>query len=843
MAHSAKDEKAPAAGAPGKVKEDLSRMEGAYGAQLIGKLKKMHVLIVGLRGLGIETAKNLILAGPHTVVVHDDNKCQIEDLGANFYLTEDDCKKYPDIKDEKTKKVITKGRDVLTRAQASLRQLVTLNPNVNVTAHSGPITNDYLKEFNVVVYTDHTALKDLLQANAFCRAHGIKFIAAHITGLTASVFVDFGNAHRCFDADGALELDIIVDNITNGKNGVVTIDGERHLLHDGELVKIEGVHGMAPIDEKAAAKAKAERKADEHHNPDKQQFVKVTDTIYNITDTFEIKCIKGKDKNGRDAEVPNKFLIGDTTQLKPYENGGTGSQVKLHRIFNHRSMHDNVLSPRLSGGYQEFLKPYSQSTLHLAQLAIWQFRQLRGELPKLHDEKDAAEVVRLAQAFNAVNQSPAFFMSDNHIIEVPDLKADVVRKIALFSRTETSAFSALFGGIVAQEIVKQTGKYTPIGQWMHFDALEMMPDPEDGKTPYPVPADAKPIGSRYDHQISLFGKAFQDKVGKQRVFLVGCGALGCEYMKAIAMTGLGLDVKNGGEVHITDMDRIELSNLSRQFLFRRKHVGKAKSVSAKEAGSEMNPAVFDATRVHEVRVGPDTENVFDDHFWKKMDLVINALDNMIARQYTDGQCVLHNRPLFESGTLGTQANTVTVLPGKTPSYSEGPQPGEGKGIAKCTLQNFPALPLHCIEWAREMFDENFVDGAQKALDFIENPQVWLNKNSESDEALEGLRTVKKWLELIPGASLERCVKLAYDDFNRRFRDKITDLVTAFPKDARNIDSNTKADMGPFWHGHKRFPRSSSSVRSTRTTKSLRPPKPSTTTTSIRRRVCMPSSSA
>jgi hypothetical protein len=39
------------------------------GAKMIGKLKQMHVLIVGLRGLGIEVAKNLILAGPHTVMV------------------------------------------------------------------------------------------------------------------------------------------------------------------------------------------------------------------------------------------------------------------------------------------------------------------------------------------------------------------------------------------------------------------------------------------------------------------------------------------------------------------------------------------------------------------------------------------------------------------------------------------------------------------------------------------------------------------------------------------------------------------------------------------------------
>lgn len=799
---SAADHKGAAAAAgagDGKVKEDLSRMEGAYGAQLIGKLKKMCVLIVGLRGLGIETAKNLILAGPHTVVVHDDEKCRIEDLGANFYLLEEDTKRVADEKDEKTKKVTKKGRPERTRAEASMRQLSTLNPNVLVSAHSGAITNEYLLNFHVVVYADHTPLKDLLQTNAFCRAHGIKFIAAHLAGVTASVFVDFGNTHSCFDADGALEIDIIVDGITNEKNGVVTIDGDRHLLHDGELVKLEGVNGMKAKDANTAAKAAAERRDEAHRHPEKQQFVKTSDTIYNITDTFEIKCMKGKDANGRDVEVKNKFLIGDTTQLTPYINGGTGTQVKLHRTFSHKSMHDNVLAPRLCAGYTEFMKGHGQATLHLAQLAIWQFRHLNNRLPELHNEADAAKVVELAKAFNNTNNTPGFFLSSEPIVEVKELDAEVIRKVALYARTEISAMAALFGGVVAQEIVKQTGKYTPISQWLHFDALEMLPNAA-------VAADAKPIGSRYDHQIALFGKAFQDKLARQKVFLVGCGALGCEYLKAIAMTGMGLDVKSGGEVHITDMDRIELSNLSRQFLFRRKHVGKAKSLSAKEAGTEMNPAVEAATRVHEVRVGPDTEDVFTDQYWKKLDIVLNALDNMIARQYTDGQCVLHERPLFESGTLGTQANSVIVLPHKTSSYSEGAAAGEGKGIAKCTLQNFPALPLHCIEWAREMFDENFIDGAQKCLDFLSNPQVWIQKNADGDEQLDGLRAVKLWLDLIPGASVERCVKLAFDDFNRRYRDKIIDLTTAFPADARNIDSATKADLGPFWHGHKRFPR-------------------------------------
>ncbi len=171
------------------------------------------------------------------------------------------------------------------------------------------------------MFADHWPLKDLLQYNAFCRAHNIKFIAAHLAGLTASIFVDFGNAHRCFDADGALERNVIVDHISNAKHGVVTIDGERHLLHDGELVKLEGVYGMQPVDPAVAAKVAEQRKAEEHANPDKQQFVKVTDTVYNIHDTFEVKCLKVKDKDGRESEVKNKFLIGDTTQLKPYLNG------------------------------------------------------------------------------------------------------------------------------------------------------------------------------------------------------------------------------------------------------------------------------------------------------------------------------------------------------------------------------------------------------------------------------------------------------------------------------------------------------------------------------------------
>ena len=81
--------------------------------------------------------------------------------------------------------------------------------------------------------------------------------------------------------------------------------------------------------------------------------------------------------------------------------------------------------------------------------------------------------------------------------------------------------------------------------------------------------DAAIVENRYASQVAVFGQAFQDKMLKQKWFLVGSGAIGCELLKNFAMMGLG-------NIIITDMDTIERSNLNRQFLFRSWDVGKHK---------------------------------------------------------------------------------------------------------------------------------------------------------------------------------------------------------------------------------------------------------------------------
>lgn len=80
-------------------------------------------------------------------------------------------------------------------------------------------------------------------------------------------------------------------------------------------------------------------------------------------------------------------------------------------------------------------------------------------------------------------------------------------------------------------------------------------------------------GNRYDGQAAVIGHTLQQKLADLKVFLVGAGALGCEFLKNFALMGVGIGPN--GSVTVTDDDTIEKSNLSRQFLFRNRDIGRS----------------------------------------------------------------------------------------------------------------------------------------------------------------------------------------------------------------------------------------------------------------------------
>ena len=192
--------------------------------------------------------------------------------------------------------------------------------------------------------------------------------------------------------------------------------------------------------------------------------------------------------------------------------------------------------------------------------------------------------------------------------------------------------AAAFGGVVGQEVIKACSANMPLNQWFHFEYTACLPrlwSRQDGALL--SEEDVKPLNSRYDGQIAVFGRSFQKKLASTSVFLVGSGALGCEFLKSFAMIGLGCSSENQGVVHVTDMDTVEVSNLNRQFLFRDADVGQIKSTVAVKSAIKMN-AEMNAV-AHTIKVSPETEHFFTDDFWEEVGIVVNALDNVEARRY------------------------------------------------------------------------------------------------------------------------------------------------------------------------------------------------------------------
>src|ERR1019366_322840 len=99
---------------------------------------------------------------------------------------------------------------------------------------------------------------------------------------------------------------------------------------------------------------------------------------------------------------------------------------------------------------------------------------------------------------------------------------------------DLSPMAAFFGGLAAQEVLKAvSGKFHPINQWLYFDSLESLPTNSARSEEL-----CKPLNSRYDGQIAVFGREFQEKLSNVNQFLVGAGAIGCEMLKNWAMIGL-----------------------------------------------------------------------------------------------------------------------------------------------------------------------------------------------------------------------------------------------------------------------------------------------------------------
>ena len=192
-----------------------------------GRCKGSSVLIVGLDGLGVEAAKNVILAGVKSVDLLDETLTSYADLGSQFYLTEADIGK--------------------PRAESCVAKLADLNPYVPVKVVDGELTTEMAKSYRVVVMIDVPAKKHLEIAE-FCHDNGICVIVSESWGVFGRIFCDFGENFICYDVNGENAATSLVACISNSERALVTcLEDTRHHLESGDTVVINDVEGMPEL--------------------------------------------------------------------------------------------------------------------------------------------------------------------------------------------------------------------------------------------------------------------------------------------------------------------------------------------------------------------------------------------------------------------------------------------------------------------------------------------------------------------------------------------------------------------------------------------------------------------
>ena len=205
-----------------------------------------------------------------------------------------------------------------------------------------------------------------------------------------------------------------------------------------------------------------------------------------------------------------------------------------------------------------------------------------------------------------------------------------------------------------------------------------------------------------------------------RILLVGAGGLGCEALHCLALTGFE-------DVHVIDMDTIDLTNLNRQFLFRDKDIGRPKADVAADFINRKCPWM---------RVTPHFGRIEHegDDFYRQFHLVILGLDSIHARQWLCRKYASLRTPLVDDVTGEiTWEGAVPLIDGGTEGFKGSARHIQfGKGacidcamylypprtaVPFCTLENVPRAPEHCVLYVKEKlwgdlkpFDGSALDG-------------------------------------------------------------------------------------------------------------------------------------
>ena len=165
---------------------------------------------------------------------------------------------------------------------------------------------------------------------------------------------------------------------------------------------------------------------------------------------------------------------------------------------------------------------------------------------------------------------------------------------------------------------------------------------------------------RYKRQLRYapLGEEGQRRLLASRVLVVGSGALGCVMADTLVRAGVGF-------VRLVDRDFVEVDNLHRQVLF-----------DEQDAAEQLPKAVAAANRLERVNSSVIVEPVVADlnatniaQLAGDVEVIVDGTDNFETRYLVNDYAVANDRPWVFGGCVGTEGQTLAIVPGETPCLS------------------------------------------------------------------------------------------------------------------------------------------------------------------------------
>src|SRR4051794_22157586 len=162
---------------------------------------------------------------------------------------------------------------------------------------------------------------------------------------------------------------------------------------------------------------------------------------------------------------------------------------------------------------------------------------------------------------------------------------------------------------------------------------------------------------RYSRQVRFpsLGEKGQRKLLDSRVTICGCGALGTVLANHLVRAGVG-------RIRIVDRDFIETHNLQRQILFDEQDV--ADNLPKAEAAARKLRLINSAVTIEPVVTDIDHTNILD--LVGDADLILDGTDNFETRYLINDAAVKLGKPWIFGGVIGSEGQTMTIIPGKSP---------------------------------------------------------------------------------------------------------------------------------------------------------------------------------